>query len=277
MKKILVFLLLITGLVKGQVVIPKSTTTFSNILATGNLTVNGTARVTGASTLTGIVTTSSLSSGSSLYLNASSGQDVFLQTSGSNRFRVNSSYGAIGVPYRVGSTTSPSATLDVTGTFSLSNQSFSVGTTNLTGGNSGTIAVLSDAVFPVMFNAQSTSLTDGNTYYCNTINRGLSTSASTGLLYLPYNVTLVGYSMNFFTTGTLGSAENMTVSISGTPDVVLLSNVTVTTVITTYTASGLNQDFNAGTGIETKISCPTWATNPTNVHVATTYWFVRRQ
>ena len=223
MKKILVFLLLITGLVKAQVVVPKLTTTFSNINAVGSVTVGGNLRVSGSE-------------------------------------------------------------LDVTGTMSVSSTATLASTLKLgssavlTGGNTGTIAVLSDAVFPVMFNAQSTSLTDGNTYYCNTINRGLSTSASTGLLYLPYNVTLVGYSMNFFTTGTLGSAENMTVSISGTaPDVVLLSNVTVTTAITTYTASGLNQDFNAGTGIETKIGCPTWATNPTNVHVATTYWFVRRQ
>jgi len=58
MKK-LIFLLLISGGLSAQVVIPKSTTTFSNISATGNLTVNGTARVTGATTLTGAATLSS--------------------------------------------------------------------------------------------------------------------------------------------------------------------------------------------------------------------------
>lgn len=51
MKKILVLLLFISGLVKSQVVIPKSTTTFSNIVATGNATVNGTLKVNGTSTL----------------------------------------------------------------------------------------------------------------------------------------------------------------------------------------------------------------------------------
>jgi len=345
MKKLILFLLISGGL-SAQVVIPKSTTTFSNILATGNLTVNGTARVTGASTLTGIVTTSSLSSGSSLYLNAASGQDVFLQTNGSNRFRVNLSYGAIGVPYRVGSTTAPSSTLDVTGTMSVSSSAtvagqfngaaavftgnvfassnlkvgsqssnnatadiagtFSVSSTStltgaakqtntlnyegnttwntnqtntLTTGNTGTVAVLSDAVFPITFNTENFSPLDANTYYYGNALYANSNTASNGTITIPYNCTLVSWQFNSITTGGAGSAETSTLSINGTTNYTLSTAITFSaaSLYNGQSGSGLSQNFAANDVLNIKWVTPTWVTNPTSVRTGLTLWFVRRQ
>lgn len=341
--------------------------TFSN-LSVSTLSVGST------STLTGIVTTSSLTSGGSLYLNAATGNDVFLQSNGTTRFRVNTSYGAIGVPYRVGSTTAPSSTLDVTGTMSVSsnatvagnfyapsiassagldvgcgggssitfyrgasamagilsygyfNQNLRVGATSTpsatldvtgtmsvsswaaiagslnlgsntnqlgncrllssnnatwTTGNTGTVAVLSDAVFPIQLSQSFHSPADGTTYYFGGFTDVASSNALTNIVYVPYNCTLVGWTFNGRVQTTPSSAETSTLNIriDNTTDVLLSSSITFSLAsgFNNYNATGLSQNINAGSYINAKLVSPSWATNPTNVGYGLTLWFVRRQ
>lgn len=434
--------------------------------------------VGGTSTLTGIVTTSTLSSGSSLYFNAAAANDVFIQTNGSSRLRVNTSYGAISVPYRVGSLTAPSATLDVTGTMSVSgtstvtglqnngsstitgsltvptvtstghldlgcatssvvslksgvsniaqfssssgflpnrtrigsfttpsatldvtgtmsvsstatvggafyapsiastsgldvgcgggssitfyrgasalagilsygyfNQNLRVGATStpnatldvsgtmsvsntstLTGlqnngnysstgnitttgsgslaiaynynqlGNlrlqtyqtstlttsttSGTIAVLSDALFSVSLEEDVNSPADATTYYIGQGGAPPSSNSLNGIVYLPYNCTLVGWSYSGTVKTTVASAGSSTLSavINGTNTVSLSTSITHTLAsgYNNFQGSGLNTNITAGDYINCSLITPVWSTNPTNMYTGITLWFVRR-
>lgn len=223
MKNILFLLaFLISGLVNSQIVQPRSTTTFSNVRATGSMTV-------------------------------------------ANKLRV-------------GSTTAPSATLDVTGTFSLSNQSFSVGTTALTGGNTGTIAVLSDVVFPVNCIASPSNLTDGATYYFGAAPRPWMTSRN-GQIFIPYNATLIGASCDFFVNGSVSAAETSTLilEVGGVSTLTLSSSITFSSSSNNYTITGLSTNVNANSLVNCKMLNPTWATDPTSVSAGIVLWFVRRQ
>lgn len=212
---------------------------------------------------------------------------------------------------RVGSSSAASATLDVTGTMSVSSTTtlngltnlgngvtvgtFSVGSTatvtgafraastmslgsaNLTGGNTGTVAVLSDAVFPVEFFSANSSPADGTTYYVGTLSYVFFTTANLQRIMLPYNCTLVGWSYSTVNNGTNGSAETMTISVRANNSTdYLLKNDVSTTASVEYTASGLSQTYSAGDMINIKIVTPTWATNPTSLYLGVTLWFVRR-
>jgi len=466
MKK-LIFLLLISGGLSAQVVIPKSTTTFSNISATGNLTVNGTARVTGATTLTGAATlsssttigtgtvaanTSSLgivrikqgsswidfgesNSRSTIWLSkAPSASNYDFSSDGTNNYincqnNINFAYQASDrayfrntdiqflKPVRIGALTVPSATLDVTGTMSVSgtstltgavatnsiygavsslvlgsvsnnnnitirygnmdfagaghsgngsNPSFYfitpshysitastnvpafkitgatrgwltgaistqyenhftaptytaagastittaaglyvakpimgtnmtatniygiatdgnllLGSAGLTGGNTGTVAVLSDAMSSISFQGINASPADATTYYFGNGLMGTGTWVTNqgwSKVYLPYNATIVGWTANFFNSTSNGSAETATLSVNvdNTPTT-LSSAITMKTAISTFTASGLNISVNSGSYIEAKLLTPTWVTNPVGTVFGITFWFVRRQ
>ena len=244
MKKIIILLFLST-LVKAQIVQPKSTTTFSNVRATGSMTV--------ASKL------------------------------------------------RVGSTVAPSSTLDVTGTMSISGTSTLTGaakqtntlnyegnttwntnqTNTLTTGNTGTVAVLSDAVFPVYLSAGATSFVDGVTYYCGNFGFSNQTLSSGGVVTLPYNCTLIGYNYNWVITTTLASSETATLSVrvDNTTDVQLSTAITYTAAdfYDEFQSLALNTNFTAGNKINIKLQCPSYTTNPVGVYQGVTLWFVRRQ
>lgn len=228
MKK-LILLLLISGGLSAQVVIPKSTTTFSNVRATGSMTV-------------------------------------------ANKLRV-------------GSTTAPSATLDVTGTMSVSSTATLASTLKLgssavlTGGNTGTVAVLSDAVFPITFNTENFSPLDANTYYYGNSLYANSNTASNGTITIPYNCTLVSWQFNSVTTAGAGSAETSTLSITGTTSYTLSTAITFSAagLYNGQSASGLSQNFAANDVLNIKWVTPTWVTNPTSVRTGLTLWFVRRQ
>jgi hypothetical protein len=259
MKKIIILLFLST-LVKAQIVLPKSTTTFSNVNAVGSMTVGGNLRVTGSETITGNAVISKL---------------------------------------RVGSTTAPSATLDVTGTMSVSGTSTLTGaakqtntlnyegnttwntnqTNTLTTGNTGTVAVLSDAVFPVNLSLGNFNPADGSSYYLGNIPiSGFSfAGAATGTVVLPYNCTLVSWQYYTVTGGTMGSGESYTLQVAGTTTVNLSSVITNTTTYVGVSGSGLSTNFTAGDVMNVKLIAPTLATNPTSVYSGITLWFVRRQ
>lgn len=241
MKKLIYLLLLISGGISAQIVQPRSTTTFSNVRATGSMTV-------------------------------------------ANKLRV-------------GSTVAPSATLDVTGTMSVSGTSTLTGaakqtntlnyegnttwntnqTNTLTTGNTGTVAVLSDAVFSIDFGHTSSNPADATTYYFGNIHSFvLSGNSALGNIRLPYNCTLIGWDYN--NTVTAGSSETATLSIAGSTNYTLSTSISFTASPNYVSGNSLSQNFNAGDIINAKLVCPTWVTtNPTALFSSLTLWFVRRQ
>lgn len=221
MKK-LILLLLISGGLSAQVVVPKSTTTFSNVNAVGSMTVGGNLRVTGSETITG-------------------------QAKLSNTLNI------------IGNTTINS------------NQ-----TNTLTTGNTGTVAVLSDAVFAVNCMAVATTPADATTYYFGNTPGTWSTLQGNGKVYMPYNATFVGWSFNGLPNGSYGSAENATLSIGIDNSYTVLNSSITFSANTTYSATA-NTNINAGSYYEARLQCPTWVTNPPNTSIGITFWFVRRQ
>lgn len=175
---------------------------------------------------------------------------------------------------RVGSSSDPSAVLDVTGDAKVSS-TFSLGSANLTGGNTGTVAVLSDAVFPINLNHIASSPADATEYYLGN-NAFLYAGAVSGSITIPYNCTLVAWNISVVNTGGNGSAGSSTVSISGTTNYTMSTAINYTTVTQAFSASGLSQNFSAGDVFNIKILTPTWATNPLATFHGVTLWFVRR-
>lgn len=226
MKK-LILLLLISGGLTAQVVVPKSTTTFSNVNAVGSMTVGGNLRVTGAETITG-------------------------QAKLSNTLNI------------IGNTTINS------------NQ-----TNTLTTGNTGTVAVLSDAVFSIDLCEVVSSPADATTYYIGQGCAAPSSSPSNGIVYLPYNCTLVGWSYSGTVKSVVATAGSSTLSavINGTNSVSLSTSITHTIAsgYNNFQGTGLSTSLTAGDYINCSLLTPSWATNPTNLYTGITLWFVRRQ
>jgi hypothetical protein len=167
------------------------------------------------------------------------------------------------------------STFTVTGAMKASS-TMSLGSANLTGGNTGTVAVLSDAVFNVNYSCYGTGTpADGATYYIGNSPAAL-VSSSWGNYTLPYNCTLVAWQLNWY--GTPGSAENSTIIINGTTNYTLTSAAIFSAAATvgTYSSSGLSQSFSANDVENIKWICPTWATNPVGLFLGVTLWFVRR-
>ena len=177
---------------------------------------------------------------------------------------------------------SKSATIGTVRTNSLvvTAPTISVNNKTLTAGNTGTVAVLSDAVFQITFNSPSTNPADGVTYYFSNLNFPAQQTSTGGTVTIPYNCTLIGWDFNMSVTGTVGSGETATL-------VAMVNNATVSVLSTAITfsnvsgyqgfsASGLSTNFTAGDKFNLRMISPTWATNPTQVYTGVTFWFVRR-
>lgn len=175
-------------------------------------------------------------------------------------------------------TLSVGSTATVTGALKASS-TFSLGSANLTGGNTGTVAVLSDAVFALNLGGGLVSTpADGSTYYYGNIS-GVFTQQGFGKIYIPYNITLVGWTYNAWVTSVASSSESSTLSINIDNSATNLStSITFSAAsgVNTYSNSGLSINVNSGSYIEAKLINPTWSTNPQGVNSAITFWFVRR-
>lgn len=171
-------------------------------------------------------------------------------------------------------------TLNV-GTGTSIGNTITVGNTNtLTGGNSGTIAVLSDAVFAITFSPVNFNIADAGTYYFGNLNYPPQTFAATmGTVALPYNCTLVAWTFDYYLGGTTGSGESSTLYIrkNNTTDYTLSSAITFSSSSATgFSGSGLTENYAAGDRINGKVLAATFATNPTQVYFGLTLFFVRR-
>lgn len=141
--------------------------------------------------------------------------------------------------------------------------------------SSGTLANLSDALFPVNLNHVASNPADATEYYLGN-NSFLYASGVSGSITIPYNCTLVSWNISVVNTGGNGTAGNATVSISGTTNYTLSTAINYTTVTQAFSGSGLSQNFSAGDVFNIKILTPTWATNPLSTFHGVTLWFIRR-
>lgn len=182
------------------------------------------------------------------------------------------------------------ANLHVNGTMSVSstatlnaakiNNTLTVGNTStLTGGNSGTLAVINDLNFSLQFSSLAASPADGITYYIGQNGFPVSQNSQNGIVYIPFNCTLVGYTFNNYTGGTTGSGETFSVyaRVNDATDITLTTTASVGgTAPQTFTSNTLNTNINANSYINIKVIAPTWATNPTAMYTGVTLFFRRR-
>ena len=281
MKKIILLLALALGVeVKGQIVggfVPinssKSFTagnsTFSNVIARGTLSVGSTATVMGVITTNSIVANSGqlrLYSGSSsdLILRAvGASQAITSEINGSPKFQVTSNGATV------------TGSLITTGTHSL-------GSANLTGGNTGTVAVLSDVTFPIQFSSnRDFDPADNTTRYSGILMpnyTGLSTSTAAIGYYINDNIEVTAYQITTWNNGTVGSAESVTVSlVSGSASTVsLLSSAITTTSQAQFTGTISPASVNSGTRLLIEYKFPAYATNPTGTFFNTIIYCRRR-
>jgi hypothetical protein len=264
MKKVIILIALILGIkVNAQIV-----GGFVPLNSTKTPTMGG-LKVTGAITSPTIYGSSAASG--TLYLRGSSSATPGLVSIGSST----------GSNFNIAGTTTLTGAAKLTSTTNIvgNNTLLTPNTVTLTtGATSGTVAVLSDALFSINFMSTATNLGDGVTYYFGNIPYLLTASqTSLGAVKVPYNCTLVGYS--YGTLYTPGTAENATLSINGTTNYTLSSTITFSTAGNSDTryVTGLSQDFNSGDIMNGKLACPNYVTNPSFVHTGLTLLFVRRQ
>ena len=163
----------------------------------------------------------------------------------------------------------------VTGGSFVSAGTFSLGSANLTGGNTGTVAVLSDAVGHIDNYIISSTIADASTYYFSHVPFGITIVDSK--LKISGNWTIYQYQFEAWCNGTTSSAETCTLNYQiGTATTTVRSDVTFTVSgANTYTGT-LNVNLNDGDLFNSQIITPTFATNPTNTAVNMTYWIRRR-
>lgn len=166
-------------------------------------------------------------------------------------------------------TFSVGSTATVTGAFRAAS-TMSLGSANLTGGNSGTVAVKDDIPFMLHCMHNSNNPGDASTLYFGVPVIGLpSTTATRYTMVIPNNCTITGYDLVASVVGTAGSAETSTISIrvDNTTDILLSSSITYSAAsgYQAFSASNLNTNIDAGSVINIKWETPTWVTNPTSV------------
>lgn len=268
MKKIIIISALILGIkVNAQIVggfMPRNS---ANSFTVGNTKVNGTFSVSGAVTTPTVYGSSA--AGGTLYLRGSSSSTPGLVSIGSSTA---SNFIVSGTTTLTGQTNQTS-TLNIEG-----NTTWNTNQTNtLSTGNSGTVAVLSDAAFVIRFDPHTFNPADGGTYFfggCSIMPTG---NSNNGKITIPYNCTLVKWDYNAVNNGGNGTAESATISINGTTNYTLSSVINYTTAYTNFTSTAVSQNFNAGDIFNIKEVFPTFATNPLDVYQGLTLWFVRRQ
>lgn len=179
----------------------------------------------------------------------------------------------------LGKTTTPQARLDVNGGAKFSGTVTVGNTSTLTGGNSGTIAVLSDAVFAITFNPINFNIADAGTYYFGSLNYPPQTFAATmGTVALPYNCKLVAWTFDYYLGGTTGTSETSTLYVrkNNTTDYTLSNAITFSSATATgFSGTGLTESYAAGDRINAKLLAGTFVTNPTQAYFGLTLFFVR--
>lgn len=112
---------------------------------------------------------------------------------------------------------------------------------------------------------------DATTYYMvngDFINAFTASGMAGTRLYIPLSGTITQV-YGYFTVGSAGSSESVTVDlrVNNTTNNTISSSISLVSN-TTFSNSGLSISLSAGDYFETRMICPTWATNPTTVRMA---------
>lgn len=282
--------------------------TFSNVIARGTLSVSGTSTLNSTltsslgvnTTYTNLLTnfnlihgTSTISMGSQSsgnpaiwlgggadatnYTLGKDGSNIMLNTSGSNIYFQTNGGGNRGTwnstGLRVGSGSPATAVLDVTGDAKVSS-TFSLGSANLTGGNTGTVAVLSD-VIGYFNHAFTTGNQSNNQSYIIDDAPTAAKTAGGARNYIPKNITITNYNFMNYVQGTPssgGTTGTLVLQVNGTNTNTLSTAITWTSGVNTFSGT-LTQTVASGSYLSTLLMTPNFTVNPTNVMTNVQYWF----
>lgn len=182
----------------------------------------------------------------------------------------------------IGSTTDPTKgtiTLGASTGSVLVPATFSLQGANLSGGNTGTVAVLSDAVFAITSGWASANPAISTTYPIMENMLFNANGNGKGRVVLPFNCTFIGYSYTEFNLTTPASAETATLMIRQ-------NATTTTTLSTTISFSGnptktsdftQSINFAVGDDFDWQIKTPAWLTPPLSADLILVAYFVRRK
>ena len=123
------------------------------------------------------------------------------------------------------------------------------------------------------------TVADNTVYYYGTLTNAPTTAAGRGKFVLPFNCTLVGYSLGVRSSVNASTEKStLAVRLNNTSDYVIntTAEFSGSGEVATYYSNTLNKNYNAGDQIEMKWTTPTWATNPTNAGMHTILYFKLR-
>lgn len=123
------------------------------------------------------------------------------------------------------------------------------------------------------------NLADATSYFFDQFPQFVIQGASSKKTQMPYDYTLIAANIQMLTIGTLGTSENSTLSIrvNNTTDSQVSNTIKFNALNTHQFASGLNINVLATDYFESKLTTATFATNPTQVAGAITYYFRRKR
>jgi hypothetical protein len=122
---------------------------------------------------------------------------------------------------------------------------------------------------------------DATTYYtgCLAYATGWATTATVNYIYIPFNCTLIGYSIATRSTAAC-SAETGTLSVrvNNSTDILLSNTITWGVggayFINYFSNSNINGNITAGDRIALKLLTPTWATDATGILVSVVLYLI---
>jgi hypothetical protein len=118
-----------------------------------------------------------------------------------------------------------------------------------------------------------------NYYYGSLLESSFTTSAAMRQIVLPFNCTLVGFSVTVRAdAGASNEKTTLYVKVNNTTDYQLSNLIDFSggTTSAYYSSGILSNDYTAGDKIELHILTPTWVTNPANIRTTTVLYFKNR-
>lgn len=110
---------------------------------------------------------------------------------------------------------------------------------------------------------------DSTTYYLSPFDGALGTNAANLKTRIPRTGKVLAVYLDGLVTGTLASADNITVSfrLNDTTDTTISSTVTLNATPFSFSNTGLGISVSAGDYFNIKVATPAFATNPTSVYM----------
>ena len=269
--------------VRGNAIISSSLqvngiTNTDGFTAAGTGSVGSTFTATGAAVLTGGVTTPTV-----IGTTAAAGTLTLWGTNSATMGVISIGQGTAAGLISRGTTTltgqaNLSNTLNILGNTTLNTNQ----TNTLTGGNTGTVAVLTDVNLNYELGFSQQNPANNSTYGLTTVGQFNVNIGTKARIKLPYNCTFIGYTYTSYNLTTAGSSETATLVLckGGTATTTLSSAVSFTqSTATTYFLTDLAQSINydANEDFSMTLKTPTFGTPPVATTVMLVALFVRRK